>query len=560
MITVGEVLTTKAFEKAKVIAGNEGIHNLVRTITVAEVPDAAEWLRGQELVCTTGFFVRDNSVSQVRWIESLIHHGASALAIKTSRFLGDISGSVKIIANTRKFPIISLPDDSTWPFVIESVMNRITEEQIEKLRQMDEIHTRLTQLVLEGESVQSIAQTLALSTKNPVIVNDARFNIIGKGIPEFGVDGEKDALVYNYFLSPQFQKYMLCSDYYKKITLNRTPEALEMKAPKSPARFMIVPIFSSNVIYGFITLIETVRPYTHSDAVVLEHGATAIALKLVKTMIDTETQRAEAQQAIDALVQGRLLMASLRKYLPIGFNWSNPISVVRMNLLNYNNKGRLYLDSEAETIIEKHIMQKLKTLFGQCIMSNRGGEYTFLIPFRPEDISAIGAEIEKAFKECAADLEKDFGKDCLLVGIGGAYPEFQYLKKSYDEAQKVIEILETIHSLRPVACYNKLGIYKILFNIKDQKELSAYYKEYLSEIIIYDRKNNGDLLETLRTYVMTDGNITHTAKKLFLHPNTVTYRLKKIQTLLPESLDNYEFRTAVYFALKIYDLFKDAPD
>ena len=85
MITVHDVIATEAFEDAKVVAGFDGLNNMISSITVAEVPDAADWLRGNELVCTTGFFIKDNTVSQIRWIERLIEHGAKALAIKIGR-------------------------------------------------------------------------------------------------------------------------------------------------------------------------------------------------------------------------------------------------------------------------------------------------------------------------------------------------------------------------------------------------------------------------------------------------------------------------------------------
>src|SRR5699024_9043733 len=108
---------------------------------------------------------------------------ASALAIKSTRFLGEISDSVKSLADIKKFPIINLPSDSTWPFVIEAVMNLISDEQLEQLRRAQEIHTQLTQLVLNENSVQTIAQSLSNLVNDPIVVEDGRFNLITSALP-----------------------------------------------------------------------------------------------------------------------------------------------------------------------------------------------------------------------------------------------------------------------------------------------------------------------------------------------------------------------------------------
>ncbi|MEL7658317.1 MAG: PucR family transcriptional regulator ligand-binding domain-containing protein, partial [Bacillota bacterium] len=53
MITIQDVLNADVFQNYNVLAGENGLLREVTTITIAEVPDAAKWLRGGELVCST---------------------------------------------------------------------------------------------------------------------------------------------------------------------------------------------------------------------------------------------------------------------------------------------------------------------------------------------------------------------------------------------------------------------------------------------------------------------------------------------------------------------------
>jgi purine catabolism regulator len=180
MITVKDVLTAKAFQNSPVLAGEEGLSREVATITVAELPDSANWLRGGELVCTTAFFI-SNTDLQTEWIESIISKGASALAIKTSRFLGTVPKTILDVANLHNFPIIGLPHEITWPIVIESFMDFILNERIKIMNHVGEIQSTLINLVLENESIQVIADRIASLVGNPIILEDARLHVIAVG-------------------------------------------------------------------------------------------------------------------------------------------------------------------------------------------------------------------------------------------------------------------------------------------------------------------------------------------------------------------------------------------
>jgi len=88
MVTIRDIMELPVFKDARVVSGYGGMNKEVSSMTVAEVPDAADWLKGGELVVTTGYFIKDNCELQSKWVTDLIRGGAAALAIKPDRFLG----------------------------------------------------------------------------------------------------------------------------------------------------------------------------------------------------------------------------------------------------------------------------------------------------------------------------------------------------------------------------------------------------------------------------------------------------------------------------------------
>jgi len=78
---------------------------------------------------------------------------------------------------------------------------------------------------------------------------------------------------------------------------------------------------------------------------------------------------------------------------------------------------------------------------------------------------------------------------------------------------------------------------------------AAYYKALLAPLRRYDEEHHGDLLRTLDAYLRHSGNSTQTADALYIHRNSLRYRLARIQALTTLDLDDAEARLALQVAL-----------
>lgn len=99
--------------------------------------------------------------------------------------------------------------------------------------------------------------------------------------------------------------------------------------------------------------------------------------------------------------------------------------------------------------------------------------------------------------------------------------------------------------------FGDLGIYSLLFSIDDEKSLRRFYKTYLGKLIDYDSVNNTQLCYTLDVYLSNNGNANATAEALYIHRNTLRYRLDKIRSLLDDDLENLSTTVNYIIAFKI---------
>jgi DNA-binding PucR family transcriptional regulator len=78
---------------------------------------------------------------------------------------------------------------------------------------------------------------------------------------------------------------------------------------------------------------------------------------------------------------------------------------------------------------------------------------------------------------------------------------------------------------------------------------ASYYRGLLAPLLRYDREHHGDLVKTLDAYLRHGGNASRTANALYVHRNSLRYRLARIQALTDLDYDDADSRLALQVAL-----------
>ena len=104
--------------------------------------------------------------------------------------------------------------------------------------------------------------------------------------------------------------------------------------------------------------------------------------------------------------------------------------------------------------------------------------------------------------------------------------------------------------------YNNLGIFRLLFEVKDTSIIKDYCLENIGKVIEMDKKNNSELLKTLRFYLNNNCNLINSAKQLFIHRNTLIYRLNLIRDIIGKDLDDAYVRLELFLSLIAIDFLK----
>jgi hypothetical protein len=137
------------------------------------------------------------------------------------------------------------------------------------------------------------------------------------------------------------------------------------------------------------------------------------------------------------------------------------------------------------------------------------------------------------------------------IGTGRVYALID-LEKSFNEARIAIILSNLLGRPNVIQKFSDLGIYHPIFS-QEIKHIHEYCNNILGRLIEHDCKNDGELLPTLRKLLDACVNIKATADRLFIHVNTLYYRINKIEQILNIDLAKMETRVELYTAIKVWD-------
>lgn len=177
----------------------------------------------------------------------------------------------------------------------------------------------------------------------------------------------------------------------------------------------------------------------------------------------------------------------------------------------------------------------------------------FVVSINETDIALvkeISKDIDnKALEKLAASIIDTLsGEYCVhsVIGIGTAVPSIRDLARSFNEAQIAIEVGKVFDTEKSVVPYDNLGIARLVYQLP-----TTLCETFLKEVFKKGSVESMDreTLFTIQKFFENNLNVSETSRKLFVHRNTLVYRLEKIKKIT--GLDLREFEDAIVFKVAL---------
>lgn len=205
--------------------------------------------------------------------------------------------------------------------------------------------------------------------------------------------------------------------------------------------------------------------------------------------------------------------------------------------------------------LKNDILSTIRSLFQyqpQDIVSYVGADRfvilkTININEKPDTVRDKLIEISKKIKE-AIMIERKF---TTYIGIGEYHPDIKGITHSYLEACRAIEIGKKVDNKIGIYHITNLGIYRLCADVSPEIRNNYIQYIYKKNKDVNKKELKPFFWETLEAFFEHNLNITDTAKAIFIHRNTLLYRLEKIKQVTDLNPRKFDEAFQLYLALKM---------
>jgi len=503
---------------------------------------AFESVRGGELALLTLPQLRRLDETLPHLLKSLHREGVAAVAVAALSLeaLGDEAAT---IADQLHFPLILLPATAPLEEIEREVITFVVSFRGEVERKASEISHRLMQLSIQGAGIQGVCEQLANSCHKWVLVQDAEQHVRLQAAPT--LSGEQRIL-----LLPT----TITDDWLWQQGLTR----------------IMAPILIRHEVVGYLSFIGDDGDFDSLERIMLGQVVPILALEFAREKERSEVEsryqyeafmdvlQKNYQQPEEMLARARLLGYDLTLSQIVAVFETSPTSVEDMSNGFQAQWAKRVRDELLRDWPTSWIL--LETSKVTAILPLNSGETDDFLTNKGSKNDREGILLLARLERVHARLQQTQGhigsSPAYSVGLGRIVQTLVDIPQSFREAQQALEIGRRLFGENKLHSFAHLGIYRLLFYLDGQSELSEFYTEMLGPIIQADTRGDGTLIETLEVFFRCNGNLSETARSMHLHRNSLLYRLGRVEEILGRSLEDSELRLSLQIALKIHYLRK----
>ncbi|MEH7248224.1 PucR family transcriptional regulator ligand-binding domain-containing protein [Neobacillus niacini] len=560
MLTIKDLFEIKSIDGLKIVAGEKGIDNEISIVNIIENPEAFDWLSPNELLLSTGYIFKDNEELQNRIIKELSEINCAGLVVKMKRYFDKLPQNMIDEANKLGLPLLELPFEYTLSRVI-SIINEKASGRYDLLnRKTLDMHNLFFRITLEGGGIEKISSLLSETIMNPIVLVDRDWKLLhskehkNNQVPlAYCLDLVKNRPVFNKSFTESIPQNI--SEIKKSIKRIYHIEGMEIKC-------RILPVAAANHIYGYIVVWQTVRELTEFDYIILEQASTNMALERIKAREIEEVKLKIRHDFFDDLLTGKITSSesiqTLSELHGLHYQYKYFCMVVTLEIQELSLDEdfiarRVHLETKARKCVDI-VYEQTNLIHGEITCFHRNNRIIILVGQHENRPSISILEAKKYGNDIFQILKTQVPQTFFLAGIGGQYDTVHSLHKSFSEANESIRLMQKFDAYGGVSHFEDHSVYHFLdSNIKDL-ELEGFFMKSLGTIYENDRLHGTSYIVTLENFFGNNLNLSETAKAMFLHRNTLIYRIEKIKEILNSDLKNSEELLQIQLALKIFRL------
>lgn len=526
MKILNDLFILEGMKDCRILAGHRGLTRHVQFVNISDTPDVIHYLDKNYLLLTTAYPFKDNPDKLCDLIREMHALDCAGLVIKVNRFLKELPEKVKILADSLAFPIIDLPSSYTLGDLSRHILNYLNDHEAEQLYYALHVHKDFSDMMFKGYSLGSLVEQLGHFLSRPTILVNHRGEVIS-----YSHDFRKDSM--------ESIKIEAVHKIKESLIEARQGTTINIDSQENLS-FTTFPVETKREHPSMLVIFEAnTLPYPSSQ-MAIEQAGNVISFTMVKEQAIDENSRLLKNNFFADLIEKRIEsnqeVLSRANYYGLKEN----MSTICMTCI-VDAQGENY---EALQFYEKKVGELHHTIYDQLedeIAHNEMNatlftkETYFVILLQYQNYTEIETEEIQSFIEGAKEnIEGDFS---VSFGISNPVQALAEIPVAYHEA---VEAIQSGYELKQTSFVNFYKAREIeeLLNMIPPKDSIAFYESTLKSLAYPQTKEDQELVKTIKVYLDCQCNISETSRILYIHRNTVKYRVKKTEEMLKRSFQD----------------------
>jgi hypothetical protein len=309
------------------------------------------------------------------------------------------------------------------------------------------------------------------------------------------------------------------------------------------ASVIVAPVFVGNEVTGYLLSASKRDQPLAEDMrlMVTEHAAMVCGVVLGRDMVVAAAAGRARHELFEALLQphdrDNSEVDGWAKHL--GFDSRRPHHVLAVALTEPRGTTGL---ASVESVFSR--------LATEAIVAGRSDELVAIVPVA--EAGAAGLAQARALAARCVDVIAERGVATVAVGIGDPCRAAPDIARSYSEARLALAAAQRMGVPGSVAAFADLGIHQLLLRVPEVADLMTFAESVIGRLIEEERASGMEYLETLSTFFQENSSPRRTAQRLHVHPNTVNYRVRRIEEITGLALNVHRDRLMAEVAVEIY--------
>ncbi|EHH1620573.1 PucR family transcriptional regulator [Enterococcus faecalis] len=538
MKILAEVLALPRFSDLQLLSSHSNLTQPLESVEITETPDVADFIPKNVMILTTAMIYKDDQEKLKPFIDSLKQAECTALGIKVGRFLDEISPEIVAYASAVDLPLIKIPSTQPLGGLLHEIVGYLRDSKTEQMSVAFDIQKRFSTLLMQDVDATRFIAEFAKILNAPIILLSPWQQVIAHS---------------NYFYgnqkSAEFFIEQLSKDHFQQLAQEKKIFRLQDERQEN-IQVAGFPIRVNDYFpYYLLVLSPEQIPYPISEFAIDQ------AILVLTFMLFKNQKIAESFEHLKTDFLDRLLdthQEALSKHQ----NWLELWKNYRLINSDYYQLAIVYGVTKPED--ETHI--RYQQAEGQLI-------FQWLKEQLPEILPDVALFKLKNQNKCILIFQSKKNDHLMILqnlaerlqqalpitirfALGNAYENLEDLPNSYIEASSTLEA--SLHAQKPatVQLFHPKGLAG-LFEKIGTEDVEYFCQQQLKGLAYPTEPTLQELRKTLKVFLDFNCEITKTANALYLHRNTIKYRMNQCEKLLGTSIQEPETSLLLRVALEL---------